>query len=238
MSHTFFLFVMKKVFLAFLIYFFSFQVFSVKRDFKHTYAQDYSLFPKSDYSSQYSNLLKTIFPSSYCFQSVMFIPRSEMKGYPCKEVLTKLDQMGGIDKECFGVSYKDGNTGRLKPIFKKSEYNFSEHELYVKDKTAGGLHFDLKIDEYYGKNKVYGVMALLKKNPDNIFLREIKKNEACIFVFIEEMEEGANLYVLIQCKFSPLKIKILKRIIENAISGRVLELQNWFYRMICTPQLH
>ena len=79
-------------------------------------------------------------------------------------------------------------------------------------------------------------MAVLNKTPDNIFLQGIKKNEACIFVFLEETEEGANLYVLIQTKFSPLKMKFVKKIVENAVSARVIELQNWFYRMICTPQ--
>lgn len=228
---------MKKYFLLLLLYFFSSNLFSVVRDFRHTYSQDYTLFPKSDYTDLYSQKLKTIFPSSYCFQSVMFIPRKDMKGYSCHEVLNKLDQMGGIDKECSGVCYRDANSGKLKPIFKKSEYDFAEHELYVKDKAAGGLHFDVKIDEYSGKNNVYGVMALLKKTPDNIFMRGIKKNEACIFVFLEENQEGANLYVLIQSKLSPLKMKFVKKIIENAVSARVLELQNWFYRMICTPQL-
>ncbi|MCR5253631.1 MAG: hypothetical protein K6C98_07955 [Treponema sp.] len=227
---------MKKYVLIILTLLFSVNVFCVNVNYKHVYSGDYSLFPKSDYSQFYSNKLKNIFPPNYSFQSLMFIPRDKMKGYSCEEVLNKLDQMGGLDKECQGVCYVDANTHKLKARFKKSEYNAASKELYIKDKTAGGLVFNVDIERRGKTNNVYGVTALLKKDPNNIFLREVRKNQACIFVFMEEKAEGVNLYVLIQSACSPLKLKFLRSLVENAISARVLELQNWFYRMICTEK--
>ena len=79
----------------------------------------------------------------------MIIPRSEIKGYPPEIILKKLDQMGGVDKECFGVSYIDANNGKRKPIFKKAYLYNEEKNLYIKDKTAGAINFNY-IQENFG----------------------------------------------------------------------------------------
>lgn len=205
-----------------------------QRSFSHSYRADYSYLPDNQISKNYAQRLEKLFTVNYSFQSILEIPRSEAKGYNCSQILKKLDQMGGLDKECFGVSYTDGESGKLKPMFKKSILNEDEHELYIKDKTAGGLNFDFCVDQYFEEN-TFAVTALLNKNPSNVLLREIKKNEAAIFVLMQETEASINLYVLIQCTYSPLKYKFLKKIVENAVMARVFEVQNWFSRMLCTP---
>lgn len=235
MSHTFFLYPdMKKFNFLFLLILISVNCFS-KPNFTHSYQADYSLMPRDEQSVFYSKKLKNLFPVNYCFQSVVRIPREEAKGYTCSQILKKLDQMGGLDKECYGVSYIDGYSGVRKAMFKKSLLDEKNHELYIKDKTAGGLNFDFKVDEYFDGN-VFAVTAVLNKNPSNILLREIKKDQAAIFVLMQENKEEINLYVLIQCTYSPFKYKILKRIVENAVMARVFEVQNWFYRMLCEPK--
>ena len=231
MSHTFFLCPMKKFTVFVFLIYISINCFSQPK-FSHSYQADYSLMPKDEQSAFYSKKLKNLFPVNYCFQSVLKIPRENANGYSCSQILQKLDQMGGLDKECYGVSYIDGNTGVRKAMFKKSLLDKENHELYIKDKTAGGLNFDFKVDEYFGGN-VFAVTAVLNKNPSNVLLREIKKNEAAIFVLMQENQNEINLYVLIQCTYSPFKYKILKRIVENAVMARVFEVQNWFYRMLC-----
>ena len=85
-------------------------------------------------------------------------------------ILKKLDQLGGLDKECYGVSYIDANTKERKPIFKKSIYDKENGTLYVKDKAAGGLNFDVNIDTYKNNGNVYVVNAIINKKPDNIFV--------------------------------------------------------------------
>ncbi len=201
---------------------------------KHVYGPDYSLFPDIAYRDLYIKKLTNRYSVSYCFQSVMEIPKAEIKGYSCRDILDRLDQMGGLEKECYGVSYIDGNTGVRKPIFKKSRFDRSCNELYVKDKAAGNLYFDVQIDRFTNANSIYAVSAVLNKTPSNIFVRELKKNEATIFVLMNETPDTVQLYVLAQSHFSPLKHKIVTSVIESAISGRVEAIQNWFYRMLCS----
>jgi hypothetical protein len=220
-------------FLLLFLILFNAQIFS-QPSFSHSYKADYSLLPDDEISKQYPHKLEKLFSVNYCFQSVMKIPRADASGYSCSQILQKLDQMGGLDKECYGVSYVDAE-GKRKALFRKSILDNENHELYIKDKTAGGLNFDFNVDKFYDGN-VFAVTALLNKNPANILLREIKKNEAAIFVLMQENNEEINLYVLIQCSYSPLKHKFLKRIVENAVMARVFEVQNWFYRMLCEPK--
>ena len=224
----------KKYIFAFLLLLSAVPCFSLDRSISSAYTADYSLLPESPYSSVFTNRLKGIFQVNYSYQAVAEIPKSEIKGYDCGQILKMLDQMGGLDKKCNGVSYIDANTGELKPIFKKSRYDNKTGELYIKDKAAGGLYFDLSIDKFVSTNTIYSVMAVVSRTPSNIFVRDIKKNEAAIFVLMQEEEESVKLYVLIQSKFSPLKHWLLTSAIESAITGRVIGLQDWFYRMLST----
>ncbi len=225
---------MKKAILIILISFLFIPFsFSVERSISHSYNADYSLFPENQYKESYINKLNSNYEIKYCVQSNLKVSKSEANGYDCSQILAKLDQMGGLDKECYGVSYIDGRTGKRKPIFKKSTYDYNSGELYVKDKSAGGLHFDVGIDTYLNDERIYAVNAIINKAPDNIFVRGIKKNEAEIFVFMQENESDINVYALIQCSYSPIEHRFLKSFVESAVTARVLELQNWFYRMLC-----
>ena len=208
-------------------------IFSVNRSIRHSYTADYSLFPETPYTNKYVKKLNSNYDIHYCVQSIISIPKKDAKGYNCEQILQKLDQMGGIDKECFGVSYIDGKTGERKPIFKKSRYDFEKNTLYIKDKAAGGLNFDVGIDTFQNSGNIYVVNAIVNKRPDNIFVGGIKKREAEIFVFMQEESEVINVYALIQCSYNPLDHKFLKSYVESAVTARVLELQNWFYRMLC-----
>ncbi len=224
---------MKKVLSIFIFTLLSFLSYA-QPAFRHVYGSDYSLLPETSISEEYKNRLKNLFEVNYCFQSVMSIPATKAKGYTCAQMLKKLDQMGGLDKECYGVSYINAD-GERKAMFKKAELSRNGHELYIKDKAAGGLNFDFRVEEKaFGEGqKLYAVTAVLNKNPANILLRELKKDEAAIFVLMKEDSEKIELYVLIQCTYSPMKYRLLKRIVENAVMSRVLEVQNWFYRMLC-----
>ena len=206
--------------------------FSMERKILHTYEADYRLFPDTPYREKYIERLSDDYPVKYCVQSLMKRPRQDNKGYSCEEILKRLEQMGGVDKECFGVSYVDSNTGERKPVFKKAIYDEERGELYIKDKAAGGLHFTVGIDKYQNKGMIYVVNAIINKHPDNIFVRGLKKNEAEIFVYMEETEEFISVYALIQCSYSPVEHKFLKSYVEKAVNARVKELQNWFYRML------
>ena len=225
---------MKKIIICLFTFLLLQSAFSFDSTSKHFYGPDYSLFPECPYKVSYIKRLTSRYSVSYTFQSIMEIPKSEVKGYSCKEILGHLDQMGGLDKECYGVSYIDANTGVRKPVFKKSRFDDSISELYVKDKAAGSLYFDVDIDWYNNTDSTYIVNAILNKTPSNIFVREIKKNEATIFVLMNETESAVQLYVLAQSHFSPKKHKIVTSIIEAAVSGRVQAIQEWFYRMLCT----
>ena len=225
---------MKKALLSLLIIFYTcISVFSFESNIMHSYAPDYCLFPSTPYSQNYISKLGDKYPVKYCVQSNIRFPKNEANGYTCAEVLRKLDQMGGLDKECYGVSYIDAETGERKPIFKKSSFDSEKGFLYVKDKAAGGLNFDVKIDTYKNAENIYVVNAVINKRPDNIFVRGIKKREAEIFVLMQENDDYINVYALIQCSYSPQEHKFLKNIVENAVTSRVLEIQNWFYRMMC-----
>jgi len=210
--------------------------FSIERSCMHAYNADYSLLPECTGSKNYINKLQSIFNVNYSYQSVTEIPKSEIKGYDCNQILKMLDQMGGLEKKCWGVSYIDANSGVRKALFKKSRYNEKTGELYIKDKAAGGLYFNLNIDRYLDKDSTYSVTAVLSRTPSNIFVRDIKKGEAAIFVMMKESDEKVLLYVLIQSEYSPLKHWLLTKLIESAVSSRVIEVQNWFYRMMCTIQ--
>ena len=207
--------------------------FSLEKKIVHSYKSDYRLFPEIQYKNNYIKKLSEKYEVKYCVQSNLKIPRQEAKGYDCSMILKKLDQLGGLDKECYGVSYIDANTKERKPIFKKSIYDKENGTLYVKDKAAGGLNFDVNIDTYNNNGNVYAVNAIINKKPDNIFVRGIKKREAEIFVLMQEDESDINVYALIQCSYSPIEHKFLKSYVENAVTARVTELQNWFYRMLC-----
>ena len=207
--------------------------FSFDRKIQHSYKSDYSLFPDIEFKDSYIKKLTENYEVHYCVQSVFQIPKAEAIGYGCNEILQKLDQLGGIDKECNGVSYVDPDTGARKAIFKKSEFNTDTNVLYIKDKAAGPLYFDVGIDRYKNNGNVYIVKAIVNKKPDIIFVRGIKKNEAEIFVLMQEDDEWIKVYALIQCSYNPLEHKFLKTLVESAVSLRVVEIQNWFYRMLC-----
>ena len=204
------------------------------RKITHSYHSNYTLFPEFEYRNTWIRKLSSNYDIRYCVQSVYEIPKSEAKGYSCVQILDKLDQLGGLDKECYGVSYIDANTGERKPIFKKSTYNKDTHELYVKDKAAGGLHMKVDIETFNNIDNSYIVNAVIIKNPDNIFVRGLKKNEAEIFVLMQEDSEKIKVYALIQCSYSPIEHKFLKSFVERAVTARVLEIQHWFYSMLCT----
>lgn len=225
---------MKRIYLIVLLFLIMLPLYSIERNSMHSYNADYSLLPESQYSEIFVRKLQGIFNVNYCYQAITEIPKSEVKGYDCGQILKMLDNMGGLDKKCYGVSYIDGNTGERKPLFKKSKYDKKTGELYIKDKAAGGLYFDLNIDKKISSNTIYSVMAVVSRTPSNIFVRDIKKGEAAIFVLMQEEETNVKLYVLIQSSYSPLKHWLLTSAIESAISGRVIGLQDWFYRMLCT----
>lgn len=223
----------KKIIILLAIFLLFSKAFCVERSILHTYKADYSLFPNSKLKNNYVQKISGKYKINYCVQSNIVIPKKEARGYTCSQILKKLDQMGGLDKEGYGVSYIDANTGERKPIFKKAKYDSNKNELYVKDKAAGGLHFDVLIDRYEAESNIYAVNAIINKKPDNFFVRGIKKNEAEIFVFMQENENNISVYALIQCSYSPIEHKFLKSYVEKAVSARVIEIQNWFYRMIC-----
>ena len=141
--------------------------------------------------------------------------------------------MGGLDKECYGVSYIDYRTGERRAYFKKSMFDRDSGLLYVKDKTIGGLYLDVAIDTYKQKDNIYAITAILNKRPDNFFVRAIKKREAELFVLLQETDEEINVYALIQSSSAPVKLKIFQNYVEGAVGGRVREIQNWFCRMLC-----
>jgi hypothetical protein len=208
-------------------------IFCIERSISHSYKADYSLFPENPYKAQYINNLTGRYDIRYCVQSNLVIPKKEAQGYDCSDILKKLDQMGGLDKECYGVSFIDPKSGERKAIFKKAEFDRSTGQLYVKDKAAGGLNFDVGIDTYKNNGNIYIVNAIINKKPDNIFVRGIKKREAEIFILMREDEENISVYALIQCSYSPLEHKVFKNLVETSVTLRVIEIQNWFYRMIC-----
>ena len=140
--------------------------------------------------------------------------------------------MGGLDKECFGVSFIDEKSRERKALFKQAVFNQNEGLLYVKDRAAGGLNFDVAIDTYKTNGNIYAINAIINKKPDNIFVRGIKKREAEIFVFMQENDETVSVYALVQCSYSPLEHKIIKNLVETSVTLRVVEIQNWFYRML------
>ena len=204
------------------------------RKIMHSYTSNYTLFPQFEFRNSWIRKLSSSYDIRYCVQSVYEIPKNEAKGYTCAQILDKLDQLGGLEKECYGVSYIDANSGERKPIFKKSTYDKDTKELYVKDKAAGGLHMKVDIQTYNSVNNSYIVNAVISKNPDNIFVRGLKKNEAEIFVLMQEESEMIKVYALIQCSYSPTDHKFLKSFVERAVTARIVEIQNWFYRMLCT----
>ena len=226
----------KKLFIVLISFCFIFKSFSFERTIIHSYEPDYSLFPDTAYTKKYINQLKGKYKVKYCVQSNLIITKEEAKGYSCEQILKKLDQMGGLDKECYGVSYIDYRTGERKAYFKKSLYNKNTGVLYVKDKTVGGLYLDVIIDTYKNKENIYAISAILNKRPDNFFVRAIKKREAELFVFLQETDEAINVYALIQSSSAPVKLKIFQKYVEGAVGGRVREIQNWFYRMLCNIQ--
>ena len=209
------------------------KLFSLERTITHSYKADYSLFPDTAYSSKYINQLKGKYEIRYCVQSNLIIPKEAAKGYSCEEILRKLDQMGGLDKECYGVSYIDYRTGERKAYFKKSLYDRNTGILYIKDKTIGGLYLDVTIDTYKQNENIYAISAVLNKRPDNFFVRAIKKREAELFVFLQETDDSINVYALIQSSSAPVKLKIFQNYVEGAVGGRIREIQNWFCRMLC-----
>ena len=225
---------MKKcISIIFISYLLISNAFSFERKISHSYTADYSLFPQTAYSQKYMRKLSAKYPVRYCVQANLIIPKADAKGYSCEQVLKKLDQMGGLDKECYGVSYIDYRTGERKAYFKKTSYDRNTGILYVKDKTVGGLYLDVAIDTYKQKDNIYAISAVLNRRPDNFFVRAIKKKEAELFVLLQETDEEINVYALIQSSSAPIKLKIFQDYIEGAVSGRVREIQNWFCRMIC-----
>lgn len=225
---------MKKKLLILLISFSCiYKSFSFERTIIHAYEADYSLFPATLCRAKYINNLKGKYKVKYCVQSNLVIPRESAKGYSCEQILSKLDQMGGLDKECYGVSYIDYRSGERKAYFKKSSYDRNTGILYIKDKTVGGLYLDVEIDKYIETEKIYAISAILNKRPDNFFVRAIKKREAELFVLLQENDETINVYALIQSSSAPIKLKIFQNYVEGAVGGRVREIQNWFSRMIC-----
>lgn len=207
--------------------------FSYESRICHSYSADSSLFPDTIYTEYYKNKLASEYPVRYCVQSVFDIQKNEANGYTCEQILNRLDQLGGLEKECFGVSYLDANTGARKAVFKKSRYDNSTHELYIKDKSAGGLYFNVNVDKYNYEGNLYIVRAILSKTPDNFFVRGIKKKEAEIFVLMQEKSDTITVYSLMQCSYNPLNHKFIKSYVENAVTARVGALQEWFYRMLC-----
>ena len=210
-----------------------FKIFSFERSITHSYEADYRLFPETAYTQKYINQLKGKYQVKYCVQSNLIIPKEEAKGYTCEQILKKLDQMGGLDKECYGVSYIDYRTSERRAYFKKSMFDRDSGLLYVKDKTIGGLYLDVAIDTYKQKDNIYAITAILNKRPDNFFVRAIKKREAELFVLLQETDEEINVYALIQSSSAPVKLKIFQNYVEGAVGGRVREIQNWFCRMLC-----
>lgn len=230
---------MKKIFYLLLLLFLTSKGFSAEIQLTHSYNADYSLFPENKFKNSYVQNQLSKFQVNYSVQSVYVIPKIEASGYSCEEILSKLDQMGGLDKEAYGVSYIDSRSGERKPIFKKSSYTIKDAlnkkgELYVKDKAAGGLLFDVSIDKYVDVDTYYLVYGLLKESPTNFFVRGIKKEEASIFVLMQENESEIRVYALMQSKYSPANHRFLKSFVEGAVSARVIEIENWFYRMLCT----
>ena len=207
--------------------------FSLEKTIIHSYNADYSLFPDASFKNSYIHKLSSNYDIHYCVQSKIKFPKNEAKGYTCEQILKKLDQMGGVDKECFGVSYIDAKSGERKPIFKKAKYDVQNRTLYIKDKAAGGLNFDVDINSLKNNGNTYIVNAVINKKPDNVFVRGLKKGEAEIFVLMQEEVSSVTVYALIQCSYSPLDHKFLKSYVESAVTARVNELQNWFYRMLC-----
>ena len=209
-------------------------LFCMERTISHSYKADYSLFPETQYKDSYIKSLTGKYDIRYCVQSNLVIPKSEAKGYSCEQILKKLDQLGGLEKECYGVSYIDPNSGERKALFKNAKFDPIAGLLYVKDKAAGGLNFDVGIDTYKNNGNIYVINAIINKRPDSIFVRGIKKREAEIFVFMQENNDSVSVYALIQCSYSPLEHKFLKNLVETSVTQRVNEIQNWFYRMLCT----
>lgn len=209
-------------------------LFSLERSISHSYTADYNLFPDSKYKNTYINKLTGKYDINYCVQSNLVIPKSEARGYSCDQIIKKLDQLGGLERECYGVSYIDPKSGERKAIFKNARFNPEEGTLYVKDKAAGGLNFSVGIDTYKNNGNIYAINAIINKRPDSIFVRGIKKHEAEIFVYMQEQDDYISVYALIQCSYSPLEHKFLKALVESAVNLRIIEIQNWFYRMLCT----
>ena len=225
---------MKKKLLILLISFSCiYKSFSFERTITHSYEADYRLFPDTAYTEKYIKQLRGKYEVKYCVQSNIIIPKEAAKGYSCEQILKMLDQMGGLDKKCYGVSYIDYRTGERKAYFKKSSYDKNTGILYVKDKTIGGLYLDVSIDTYKQKENTYAISAILNKRPDNFFVRSIKKREAELFVLLQETDDSINVYALVQSSSAPIKLKIFQKYVEGAVGGRVREIQNWFCRMIC-----
>ncbi|SEP76615.1 hypothetical protein SAMN04487977_101355 [Treponema bryantii] len=223
---------MKKFILLFITLNLFTGLFSFDRTISHSYKADYSLFPESKYKKTYTDKLTGNYDIRYCVQTNLVIPKKEANGYTCEQIIKKLDQMGGLDKECFGVSFIDEKSRERKALFKQAVFNQNEGLLYVKDRAAGGLNFDVAIDTYKNNGNIYAINAIINKKPDNIFVRGIKKREAEIFVFMQENDETVSVYALVQCSYSPLEHKIIKNLVETSVTLRVVEIQNWFYRML------
>lgn len=230
---------MKRLLFAFLLLFLS-NIYAADIKLLHSYNANYKLFPENKYKEFYIKKLSKDFTVNYSVQSLYTIPKKEVKGYSCEEILHKLDQMGGLDKECYGVSYIDGDSGERKALFKKSSFTVCENnqnkgELYIKDKAAGGLYFDVSIDKYnIEENTCYVVYGILNRSPTNFFVRGIKKNQASIFVFMQEKSSEVKVYAIMQSQYSPASHRFLKSFVESAVSSRVTEIENWFFRMIST----
>lgn len=229
---------MKRFTLLLLLIFTINNVFAIDFILTHSYSEDFSLFPDNNLKDYYIKTQLKSFPVNYSVQSVLSIPKSEAKGFSCDQILSKLDQMGGLEKDCNGVSYIDENTKERKALFKKSEYTVSQDnknkgELYVKDKAAGGLYFDVSMNKYVDNATYYIVYGILNRSPTNFFVRGIKKDEASIFVLMQESEENINVYAVIQSSYSPANHRFLKSFVETSVAVRVTEIENWFYRMLC-----
>ncbi len=229
---------MKKNILTVLVLFIINSVFAINTRITHSYSSDYSLFPENNLKDFYIKTQLNSFPVNYSVQSVLSIPKTEAKGFSCEQILSKLDQMGGLEKDCNGVSYIDGNTNERKALFKKSEYtvsqdNINKGELYVKDKAAGGLYFDVSINKYVDNETYYVVYGILNRSPTNFFVRGIKKDEASIFVLMQESDTDINVYAVIQSSYSPANHRFLRSFVETSVEVRVIEIENWFYRMLC-----
>ena len=229
---------MKKITFAILLFFIINSLSAIDAKIVHAYSSDYSLFPENKFKDYYIKNQLNSFPVNYSVQSVLSIPKADAKGFSCDQILSKLDQMGGLEKDCYGVSYIDPNTNERKALFKKSEYSVNENnqnkgQLYVKDKAAGGLNFDVSINKFDDKETYYVVYGLLNKSPTNFFVRGIKKDEASIFVLMQESDNDINVYAVVQSSYSPANHRFLKSFVENSVAIRVVEIENWFYRMLC-----